>query len=422
MVGLQPFFIEVEPVTEEVGYITVVHNDRRIAAREKGTLVSTGFHQKLARQSKARGLEFDAVCEAISDEVGKTLHEIANREIEFTTADQFPAMSVNWLMSGFFGQGFNTMIAAMGGMGKSTFCAQMAANATAGRPILHGANPMPPTNVLWLSYEEHQNIVITPRHEVLGGDPSKLIVLDKENHFSFDGGGFNSLKGLFKKYNHNIGFIFVDTLYSFYPDKHDSNNTQHTKKLLDAFNQLTEGENCIGVPMVHISTKKNTPLEANVLGSSQLTNSTRIVARVEEDPEDTEKKGLYVVKSNVGPQRSGQLPIGFRIKTLGENLPYAGIEHDPEPPTWQRVANGLKPQDESKEAQAIAWLQEMLPAPVKELKKKVAFNQQPFSWPTVERAAATLGVVATPIGPGRGGRGNEILWAQSLADVQSTRY
>ena len=102
------------------------------------------------------------------------------------------------------------------------------------------------------------------------------------------------------------------------------------KKLLDAFNQLTEGENCIGVPMVHISTKKNTPLEANVLGSSQLTNSTRIVARVEEDPEDSDKKGLYVVKSNVGPQRSGQLPIGFRIKTLGENLPYAGVQYHPE--------------------------------------------------------------------------------------------
>lgn len=103
-----------------------------------------------------------------------------------TSIAEIEPKAVDWLWPDFIPVGGGTLFSGDPGGGKTFFLLDMAARLTRGTKWADGSPVEKPGNVLYLSFEDDPATTLRPRFEGLGGDLSRLHVLDVSRSIGID--------------------------------------------------------------------------------------------------------------------------------------------------------------------------------------------------------------------------------------------
>ncbi len=251
-----------------------------------------------------------------------------------------------------------------------------------------------PANAIYMTAEDGIADTIRPRFELLGGDPSRLYLL---NCTAREDGTDERLIQLAMMDDLQLlaavmeakrpRLVVVDPLQGFLGADVDMNKANEVRPVMTYVGALAQQFDCAVLLIRHLA--KGAALKAAYrgLGSIDFTAAARSVLMTGRDPEDRERRVLMHIKSN----------LAVAGGTLAYKLGAEGLE-------WLGRSNVtpnavLGPERDGPPVRALdeaqAWLREALsdgPAPVPELKQRA--RRDGIAWRTLERAKEALGVTS----------------------------
>ena len=253
-----------------------------------------------------------------TSEKSETKNEFARAE-EFTFMNLVDLLgSIEWTWEWWLPKGFLTIVASQPGAGKSALALRVAASVTTGMPWPDGSPYEGELgSVLWCESEAAQAINLEravkwniPLDKIVLpplGEPTIQVRLDHQRHR-------DALKYVANK--EKIKLIIVDSLRGCY------RGDENTSESIDVVMWLAELARDTNKPILlthHL--RKQAGHERGMItldrvrGSSAITQPARVVWGVDTpNPEDTENRRLYVIKSNICKYPE---PRGFSIKESG---------------------------------------------------------------------------------------------------------
>ena len=213
--------------------------------------------------------------------------------------------SVRFLVPGLVPLKAITLLAGVGGLGKSTLAAGFAAAETRGE-----WDDGTPHDVVYVSYEDTAEEVWRPRILAAEGDPSRVI----EVRVDLDDGGVVVLPKDIAELeqvvrDNDVRLVVVDPIVAAIDVALDTHKDQHVRSVLGKLAKSAEETGAAIVAIGHLNKDASTDVYLRVANSMAFWNAARSVVLVTSDPDDDECRLVSQVKANwsrgAGVQRWG---------------------------------------------------------------------------------------------------------------------
>jgi hypothetical protein len=195
--------------------------------------------------------------------------------------------SVRHLVPGLLPLSTFTLIAGVGGLGKSTWLAKIAADESAGR-LLGGE----PHDVIVISYEDTAEEIWRPRILAAGGDVNRV----HEVTVSLDDGGVvvlpDDLADL-ERLVRDLGsrFVVVDPIIASIDLNYDAHKDQHVRSVLGKLVAMARSTGCAVAGLGHLNKAPSKDAYIRIANSVAFWNAARSVVLITEDGQDDEEEG-----------------------------------------------------------------------------------------------------------------------------------
>jgi hypothetical protein len=269
-------------------------------------------------------------------------HAAPSRRLKITTASSVPLKAVEWLERDVIPAATLTLLAGMGGKGKSTLTAGYVARATRGK--LDGRYRGEPVNVLWIGNEDGQEDVVGPRLRMAGANLERVgfLSLDTES-FGDDVNIVTDIDGIRDAaVEFGAKFVVLDPVVEYLPSSTDSHNDMSVRQALRPLRSLAIELDVAVFGLVHLNKGDTLDVAHRIAGSVAFRNAARSVLVVADYPEEEGWRVVFQNKTNHGPeQRRGRLYRIEGVELLGhDDRPV--LDSTGEPATTSRVVWGTE--------------------------------------------------------------------------------
>jgi RecA-family ATPase len=203
--------------------------------------------------------------------------------------------NVRWLVPGFIPLGTLTMVAGVGGLGKSMWLTGVAARLSRGDLDGH-----PPSDAVIVSYEDTAAEVLRPRVEAAGGDPSRVHVIEPEHRDYVDPVAFprdvNEVEQLVRSVGAKL--LIIDPIVAAIAVELDAHKDQHVRVVLARLAELAEEADCAVAIVGHLNKAPSTDAYVRVANSVAFWNAARSVVLITEDNGDEDLRLVAQRKAN----------------------------------------------------------------------------------------------------------------------------
>ncbi len=182
-----------------------------------------------------------------------------------------------------------TLVAGVGGLGKSTWCTGVAADVSTGE-----LNEGEPADVVIVSFEDTAEEVLRPRVEAAGGDLTRV-------HEVIAGGG-NGIEPVqlpgdvaeLEQLVHEVRarLVVIDPIVAAIDTALDAHKDQHVRSVLARLVRLAESAECAIVMVGHLNKTPSRDAYIRIANSVAFYNASRSVVLVTPDPEEPERHRL----------------------------------------------------------------------------------------------------------------------------------
>jgi hypothetical protein len=201
---------------------------------------------------------------------------------------------VSWLAPGRVPLGMVTVLAGIGGLGKSTWTCVLAAE-NDGPTLIATAEDSPETTV-------------RPRLEAVQADLDRVHFVHVRTDEGLEDGltipdDVAQLEELVAKIGATL--VVVDPLVAHLPGHIDSHKDQSVRRALAPLYRLAQAQRCAVVTLIHLNKAQGLAPLARLSGSGGFGNAARSVLLLDRDPDDEDngrRRVLAHIKCNVGPE------------------------------------------------------------------------------------------------------------------------
>jgi len=214
-----------------------------------------------------------------------------------------------WLREPYIAQGTVSLIAGLGGKGKSFLSMAIAAAVTKGLPLPDDVAHLPPSNVLLKNAENHLKRMIRPRADIVGADLNRIILLDEEDaRLTLTDGRIEQVI-----VQENIALAIIDPLQAHLPRGVSMKNAESIRPVFTHLARVAERTNCAILLVGHVN--KGTGASSDrLLGSADIYNSVLSVMVVGRTDKEQGISALVHHKSNMDELGASQ---AFRLSKYG---------------------------------------------------------------------------------------------------------
>ena len=221
-----------------------------------------------------------------------------------------------WLWEPYIAQGTVSLIAGLGGKGKSFLSTAIAAAVTRGLPLPGDVAHLPPSNVLLKNAENHLRRMIRPRADIVNADADRIILLDEEEkRLTLTDDRIESVI-----VQENIALAIIDPLQAHLPHGVSMNNAESIRPVFTYLAGVAERTNCAFLLVGHVN-KGTSASSDRLLGSADIFNSVLSVMLVGKTNIDDGISSMVHYKSNMdelGMSQSFRLSKRDGFEWLGE--------------------------------------------------------------------------------------------------------
>jgi len=335
------------------------------------------------------------------------------RRLNATKLDTVTPQSVEWLWPGRIPQKKLVVIGGDPGLGKSQLTMDLVARITSGKAWPDGSGLAVQGNALVLNAEDDAADTIRPRVDAMGGDPSRVWVIEgvkygsNDHHLSLTRDLVLLQDGIRE---HQAAIVVVDPLTA-YLGGVDTAKDAPVRPIVTQLNQLAMKEQVTIIALIHLNKAQQMDALYRVSGSLAFISIPRVAYLVAQAPDDEERRVLASLKFNIGPTPA---PLAYRIGA-------EGVIWDPEP--YALDARQLLGAGEAgdRKATKLEEAKDFLVAclengPQPSVRVEAAAKNHGISPRTLERARAELSVDSKH----RGGLAGEGEWVWVLPAPKAT--
>lgn len=304
---------------------------------------------------------------------------------------------ITWLWRGRIARGKLSLLVGDPGLGKSFVTLDMAARISTGSPW-PDHTPAPTGSVILLTAEDDPADTIRPRLDALGANPTRVHVMqavrepDKDGNLVERPPRLDDLAALAEVIDRigDVRLIIVDPIAAYIGADVDSHKNSDIRTLLAPLASLAARYGVAIVGVSHLNKSQGGAIY-RTMGSLAFTAAARAVWCVTKDPKDELRRLVLPIKNNIGPDQGG---LAYRIeddrgraRIVWENQPVNANVND-----MLAQAAGAS-EDRTERDEAADWLRNLLaegPLSAKDVQRNA--REAGFSWRTVERAKAILGI------------------------------
>ncbi|QXT39428.1 AAA family ATPase [Gymnodinialimonas ceratoperidinii] len=234
----------------------------------------------------------------------------------FVNLSDVKARKVEWLWEPLIPIGMITILEGDPGLGKSFLSMHLASVVSKGRRLPDRCK-LAKGNVLYISAEDDASYTTRPRIDAMGGDPSRIRVLN--DWIEFNDGGLSILEAEIEEFGPDL--IIIDPLVSFVPTEARGKDPAAIRGLLHRLTNMVADNDCAIVIVRHLTKMKQENALYQGGGTIDVIATARSALRLAADPDDPEKKVLAHLKHNIGPRgpswvfslvpskRAGDIPV-----------------------------------------------------------------------------------------------------------------
>ncbi len=282
----------------------------------------------IARLSRALEDLYNPRPDVLADDVFAGLKLPAaprGRELAFRAYSDIDDKSITWLWPDRIPAGMLSLLAGLGGQGKSLLALDMASRISVGRPWPDRRDKRNPQgDTIIISCEDDPQCTIGPRLTEAGADRTRIRQLVDDFDLVQD---IDALRHDLKA-NPAVKLVVIDPLSAYLGTKTDSWKDDHVRRVLRPVAELAchTGVAFIGICHLNKHAKVNAAVE-RLVGSVAFANAARAVWMALSDPSEPGRKLLLRVKCNLGPPMPG---LAYRV--VGNPATgYPHIEWEAEP-------------------------------------------------------------------------------------------
>ena len=312
---------------------------------------------------------------------------------------------IRWLWPGRIALGKVTVFSGDPGLGKSMLQAAFAGHISTARAWPDGA-PCGLGDVLIPVAEDDAADTIRPRLDATGADVTRVHLVQGVEARDRQGNMERRLLSL----RHDVAALttalaelpaarlaVIDPV-SAYLDGADSHNNAEVRALLAPLSEAAAATGCALILVSHLNKGgSGTSALYRTTGSLAFVAAARAAYVVTRDPLDGERRLLLPMKNNIGP--GSKVGLAYRIAEAN-GVPFVAWDGIAELSADEALGGSREEDTESTLAdQAGEWLRELLErrdVPVKEVRD--AAQAAGYSWATMRRAQAALGVRPVKVG------------------------
>ena len=197
--------------------------------------------------------------------------------------------SISWLVPGVIPIRTSTVVAGQGGLGKSTFLMQVAADVTSGDE-----------SVIVVSYEDTIAEVLRPRAEAAGANLDRMreiVVTPEEGGALILPRDIEMLSAAIAETGARL--VIIDPIVAALDVSLDAHKDQHARIVLASLADIAETHQCAITLVMHLNKAPSADAYLRISSSTGFYNAARSVVLVTRDPEEPEEHRLVAqVKSN----------------------------------------------------------------------------------------------------------------------------
>ena len=194
--------------------------------------------------------------------------------VKTSRLSEYESEENRWLWEPYIAQGTVSLMAGLGGKGKSFLSLAIAAAVTKGLPLPgNDTAHLPPSNVFLKNSENHLKRMIRPRADIVGADLDRIILLNEEGLSLTD----DRLERLIVQ--DKIALALIDPLQAHLPRGVSMNNAESIRPVFTHLSGVAERTNCAIVLVGHVN-KGNSASSDRLLGSADIFNSVLSVMLV----------------------------------------------------------------------------------------------------------------------------------------------
>lgn len=191
----------------------------------------------------------------------------------------------SWLLRGLIPLRFLTLVAGVGGLGKSTWLLAVAAQ---------GSIAPEPWHTIYVSFEDPGDEVLRPRLQAAGGNPKlvqELVLADAGSLDTFSlPRDIDELRGLVRACSARL--VVIDPVVAAVDAKLDAYKDQHVRQVLAQLWHIAREESCAVVMVGHLNRVPSTDAYLRIANSMAFWNAARSVVLVTEDGETDDRLRL----------------------------------------------------------------------------------------------------------------------------------
>jgi AAA domain len=219
---------------------------------------------------------------------------------------------VRWLVPGLIPLRTLTLVAGIGGVGKSTWLAGIAARLTRG-DFLDGD----PGNVLIISFEDGASDVLRPRVEAAGGNLERVSDLYPR---TLDDLGPVQLPSDVEELEHHVvegdvRLVIVDPIVAAFDSSLDAHRDQDVRRVLAGLHALADRQACSICIVGHLNKSPSQEAYIRVANSVAFWNACRSVVLITDDPQEPES-GRLLAQRKANYSRVQAHPQRWRIEEI----------------------------------------------------------------------------------------------------------
>jgi DNA repair protein RadA/Sms len=229
-------------------------------------------------------------------------------ELKTTKLSDIKATAIDWLWPNYISKGTLTVIDGNPGEGKSTVCAKIAADISAGRPLPGVERPYC-AKILMVTNEDCISSTLKPRLDKMHADASRIEV--------YDGSWSINAKGLLRFYRtlHRINpdLVIIDPLFNSFDAGCDTNSISSVNQAIIPLRLIAKKFNVAIVGVRHL--RKGGKDDAAItrgMGSIGVVAGVRSALMLVQNPKNKEERFLLHTKSN-------QAALGKTVKLRIDN-------------------------------------------------------------------------------------------------------
>jgi putative DNA primase/helicase len=200
-----------------------------------------------------------------------------------------------WLKPGLIPLRFLTLVAGIGGLGKSTYLLGIAAA---------GSVAAEPWETIYVSFEDTSDEVLRPRLEAAGGNPERvheLVLADADSIESFSlPRDIDDLQALVRSCRARL--VVIDPIVAAVEAKFDAYKDQHVRQVLAQLWRISREEDCAVSLVGHLNRVPSTDAYLRISNSTAFWNAARSVVLITEDGDSDDGHRLVAQrKANLAP-------------------------------------------------------------------------------------------------------------------------